>query len=236
MAAKKTAKRASPSRKGIKKAAKTGRFMASKSGDVAISDAVAASIAKYRDYPGAKLVVVTKPGAKGKPRIEAVGRITYKGGTHRYVKIESITTKAVPQIEVDAFEPDAKARALLRGVELAQQDLADSGGSFTLEQVLKLLGVTRQRVHEKVQQGELFSVKAPGGRIRFPVVQFTQDGPIEGLKEVVRVFPSKNPWMLLNFLVHPDSRLGDRKPIDLLKQGDTQPVVGAARSLGMQGA
>lgn len=237
MPAKKLAKRSGSARpKAVKKAAKSAaRVMG---GDVAISPAVAASIIEHGRYPNAKLVVVTTPAGNGKPRTKIIGRIVTKGGTHRHVKIESIATGPAPKIEVevDAFAPDAKARALLRGVELAQKDLAAAGGSFTLEQVLQLLGVTRQRVHDKVQQGELFSIKAPGGRIRFPVLQFTENGPVEGLKEVVKAFPSANRWMLLNFLVHPDSRLGDKKPIDLLKQGETARVVSAARTLGMQGA
>ena len=72
--------------------------------------------------------------------------------------------------------------------------------------------------------------------MRFPAFQFTTDGPIEGMSELVRSFPSNNRWMLLNFLVHPDDQLGDRRPIDVLKAGDVAAVVRAAETLGEQGA
>ncbi|PDT32920.1 MULTISPECIES: hypothetical protein [Sinorhizobium] len=48
------------------------------------------------------------------------------------------------------------------------------------------------------------------------------------------VSPDSNPThddgTVLNFLVNPDARLNDRRPIDLLKAGDVRPVVEAATS------
>jgi hypothetical protein len=41
---------------------------------------------------------------------------------------------------------------------------------------------------------------------------------------------------VLNFLINPESRLGGRKPIDLLKAGEIESVVEAARRMGRQGA
>ncbi|MEQ1931054.1 MAG: hypothetical protein ABL957_11085 [Parvularculaceae bacterium] len=142
-----------------------------------------------------------------------------------------------PAFEADAFQPDAKAQALLAGVEQAKADLTNAGGAYTLEQVCALLGdISRQAVHNRVREGALFSVKAPGGRVAFPTLQFTSEGPVEGLSALVKAFPSKNRWMLLNFLVHSDDRLGNRRPIDVLKTGEVDLVVEAARTLGEHGA
>jgi hypothetical protein len=59
---------------------------------------------------------------------------------------------------------------------------------------------------------------------------------VEGLKAVCAALPTKNPWIILNFLAHPDDRLQGRKPIDVLKAGNVELVVEAARRLGRQGA
>jgi hypothetical protein len=66
-------------------------------------------------------------------------------------------------------------------------------------------------------------------------VQFTRDGLVAGLKEVQQALPPRNPWAVLNFFVRPDDRLGGRKPIDVLRQGDVKLVVSAARGMGLQG-
>ena len=145
---------------------------------------------------------------------------------------------ALPAIEASAFEPDARARAVLRGVEMAQDLLRSSGGAYDLDQVRTLLsGVSRQRVDKRVQDGSLLAVPGPSNTRRFPTVQFTPDGSVVGgLKEVRAVLPTKNPWSVLDFLVRPDSRLNDRKPIDVLKAGEVDLVVRAAQSVGEQGA
>jgi hypothetical protein len=41
---------------------------------------------------------------------------------------------------------------------------------------------------------------------------------------------------VLNFLVRPDPRLSGRKPIDLLRAGEIDLVVDAARRMGQQGS
>ena len=63
-----------------------------------------------------------------------------------------------------AFEPDARSRAILRGVQIAEADLRASGGAFDLQAVRTLLrGVSRQRIDKQVREGSLLAV--PGRAI-----------------------------------------------------------------------
>ncbi len=56
----------------------------------------------------------------------------------------------------EAFQPDARARALLRGQDIAAADLRDAGGAFDLPQVRAVLhGVSRQRIDKQVRDGSL---------------------------------------------------------------------------------
>ncbi len=139
-------------------------------------------------------------------------------------------------IEPQAYEPDSRSRALLRGLEIAKQDLADAGGAFELAEVVALLhGISRQRVEKRVKEGSLFAVPGPSNRRRYPTFQFTRDGVVEGLSEVQAALPTRNAWAVLNFFVQPDDRLGGRKPIDVLKAGDIELVVSAAQTMGQPG-
>jgi hypothetical protein len=136
-----------------------------------------------------------------------------------------------------AFEPDARARAMLRGVEIAESDLAAAGGAFDLQQLQRLLhGLSRQRIERRVREGTLLAVVGPSNRRRYPTIQFNRDGTVvEGLKEVRDALNFESPWSVLNFLVHPDDRLNNRRPIDLLRAGDIAPVLESARRVGVQG-
>ena len=126
---------------------------------------------------------------------------------------------------------------MLRGAEAIAEDLKAAGGTFDLEAVCSLTHLTRQAIHKQVTDGRLFAVPGPSNRNVYPVAQFDNDGrPVEGLKEVRDALGSRSPWMLLNFLVNPEARLDNRKPIDLLRAGKLEAVVEAGRRVGIQGA
>ncbi len=137
-----------------------------------------------------------------------------------------------------AFSAGPRARAILRGKEIAETDLANSGGSYSLEQVRRLLGdVSRQSVEKKVREGRLLAVIGPNSKRFYPVAQFHDDGSvIEGLHAVQDALATRNGYAVLNYLVNPDPRLDNRKPLDLLKQGEITRVVEAAARSGEQGA
>ncbi|MGO8833911.1 MAG: HU family DNA-binding protein [Roseiarcus sp.] len=169
--------------------------------------------------------------------VRLVGFGIFSVGERTVGKGKSATGKET-NFPASAFEPDARARALLRGVEIVQEDLRSSGGAYDLDEVRTLMrGISRQRVDRRVREGTLLAVPGPSNHRRYPTVQFNRDGTVvAGLKEVCEALPTKNPWSVLNFLVGPESRLDGRKPIDLLKTGEVEIVVEAARRLGQQGA
>jgi hypothetical protein len=146
--------------------------------------------------------------------------------------------RTIPAIDESAFAPSPRAKAVLKGMAVAQEDLRSSGGSYDLEQVRGLMhGVSRQRIDKRVREGSLLAVPGPNNKRRFPAVQFREDGTVvTGLHEVQEALPTKNGFAILNFLIRPDCRLDDRKPIDLLKAGDVNLVVEAARRVSEQGA
>ena len=175
----------------------------------------------------------------GKPRIVPDSRTTdaLARMAHRVENIED-GLAARPAFDPSAFDPGPRARAILRGIELAQDDLRESGGAYDLEQVRQIMhGVSRQSVEKRVRSGSMFSVPGPGNQRRYPVVQFNDNGTvIAGLPAVLAALPTTNGFGILNFLIHPDDRLGTRKPIDVLKSGDVATVVLAARAMGVMGA
>lgn len=153
-------------------------------------------------------------------------------------KRQPVQKPAGKAVAKEAYKPDARALALLRGVEIAQQDLREAGGAYTLEQVRLLLqGISRQAVDKRVQEGTLLAVPGPANRRAYPTIQFLNDGSIvAGLKAVRQALGSANPWFILNFLSRPDERLNGKKPIELLRHGETEAVLEAARLNGLQGA
>jgi hypothetical protein len=134
------------------------------------------------------------------------------------------------------FEPGPRARALLRGIEIAEQDLKTAGGTLGLGDVMRLLRVSRQAIDKKVKADALLAVPGPGNERRYPACQFRSDGVVPGLREVLQALPSRDPWFRLNFLVNPDSRLSGARPYEMLQRGDYAAVVEAAARTAAMGA
>jgi hypothetical protein len=176
----------------------------------------------------------------GSGRLQRFGRFLVESQARPAVRKRFRSSQAVkkPVMDKTAFEPSSRAKALLKGVQIAQDDLKDSGGAYDLEQVRSLLnGISRQMIDRKVREGSLLAVPGPSNRRAYPTVQFNRDGTVvPGLKAVYDALPTGNPWAVLNFLVRPDPRLSGRKPIDLLKSGDVDLAVEAARRAGQQGS
>ncbi|MFC4173680.1 hypothetical protein ACFOYU_16730 [Microvirga sp. GCM10011540] len=176
----------------------------------------------------------------GSGRVQRIPDLVIESQNHRPSRKRSRSRPAPKKASIDgsAFEPSARAKALLKGVQIAQDNLRESGGAYDLDQVGVLMnGISRQMIDRKVREGSLLAVPGPSNRRAYPTVQFTQDGKVvPGLKAVRDTLPTANPWAILNFLIRPDPRLNGRKPIDLLKAGEIDLVVDAARQLGQQGS
>jgi hypothetical protein len=188
-----------------------------------------------------------KPIGFGKMVVVRTGRKGVMFADAKPVKVElvngvmrAITAPEASQasIESEAFQPDARARAILRGVTYAAEDLKAAGGAYEIDEVRALLnGVTRQAIDKKVKLGELLAVPGPSGRRRFPTFQFNTDRTlVVGLKEVHKALCFSSPWAVLNFLVNGNERLGGERPIDFLRKGAVDRVVAAAETGGVQGA
>ena len=151
---------------------------------------------------------------------------------------ETVASRHSPAFDETAFAAGARVRALLRGVERSAEDLKSSGGALDLDQVRALLrGVSRQSVEKRVRDGRLLAVPGPGNRRYYPAAQFLDDGSIlPGLGEVMAALPTRNGYAILNFLIRPDARLNGRIPIDLMRAGETDLVLQAARAMGASGA
>jgi len=189
-----------------------------------------------------KIGHVTVLSSKSLPALRA-RRVKGYGIVAREVAIESgdqeagIRQSAPEDVSAAAFVPDARGRAILRGVEFAQADLREAGGAYDLAQARKVLrGISRQAIDKRVKEGSILAVPGPSNRRAYPTFQFNDDGSlVDGLSAVQDALPTENAWVVLNFLANAQVLLGGAKPIDELRRGHLDRVLEAARRLGEQG-
>jgi len=125
----------------------------------------------------------------------------------------------------------ARERALARGRRLQISDLEKAGGGLNVQTVAQLLEATPAQVQHLVEQQSLLALPTESGLV-FPAIQFEGNAPVPGLREFLAAFPGRSPWVRLNYLVHPDLRLGGKRPIDSLRRGEIDQVIAAVRLVG----
>lgn len=98
-------------------------------------------------------------------------------------------------------------------------------GSSTLHE----RGIARSTLHDWQKRGEVIALLAGARKHAFPLEQFVDNRPIIGVADVLEIVG--NPRRAWLWLVQPSPLLGNKRPIDLLKQDRKEAVVEAARTV-----
>lgn len=140
-----------------------------------------------------------------------------------------------PAVVERVRRPSPLLPALLRGAQVRRRLLEAEGGTLSATEVSRLLGCSRQAVDKQRRTGRLLGLRV-GATWRYPAWQFADGQPLAGLREVLAALRSPSPWTVAAFLLSRHARLGDRRPLDLLRRGEQDAVLAAARAYGEHGA
>ncbi|HET9522800.1 MAG TPA: hypothetical protein VFO90_01130, partial [Terrimicrobiaceae bacterium] len=131
---------------------------------------------------------------------------------------------------------DPLAAARVRGIEARKRLVEAEGGSLSSEQMAEVLRLSRQAVDKRRKTNRLVGLDAGRHGYIYPAWQVTKSGMLNGLEEVLAELKDHDPWMRVQFMLQPNSRLNDRTPLEALREGDIASVRAAARALGEHGA
>jgi len=149
--------------------------------------------------------------------------------------VASLLSDLAP-LDVDLSAVDPFMEAMARGATIKRELLTSAGGGLTSSQVSRALGITRQAVDKRRTRHALLAVPNGSGEYVYPACQFTSDGVIPGLEEVLRAFQVKNPWTQLSVLLAPAPALGGKTILAVLKSGEIERAVAIVASFGEQAA
>ena len=130
--------------------------------------------------------------------------------------------------------PLAKAR--LRGIAARHELVEAEGGALAANAMAEALGITRQAVDKRRKAHQLLALDLPKRGFLYPSWQLAKGGVLPGLGDVLAVLPHDSPWADARFFLSGNDRLGGKRPLDLLRKGNVEPVVRAAKMFGEHGA
>jgi len=127
-------------------------------------------------------------------------------------------------------------KAKCRGLEIKQKLLEAKGGVLSVNEVAKILGITRQAVDKRRQKGKLIAISWTRRGYLYPSWQFSENGVIEGLETVLIELKNYDSWSKILFMLNPNKRLNGNTPLEELRKGNIELVQRASRTYGEHGA
>lgn len=136
-----------------------------------------------------------------------------------------------------------KVRRRRENLEKFYADLQALGGTFKVNDVAEILGITRQAVNVRVKKNKLLAFKQNGDFI-FPAFQFTDKGLVSGFEDVMNAFDEEtHPMLRLGMLKSPlvlNSEGISKTPIQIMLDGadpeELSLAIRAARLFGSHAA
>jgi hypothetical protein len=149
--------------------------------------------------------------------------------------VASLLSDLAP-LGVDLSAVDPFVEAMARGAAVKRELLTGAGGALTSSQVASALDITRQAVDKRRSRRALLAVPNGSGEYVYPACQFTPEGVISGLEDVLRSFHIQSPWTQLSALLAPMPALGGKTILQALRSGKIEKAIAIAASFGEQGA
>jgi hypothetical protein len=96
--------------------------------------------------------------------------------------------------------------------------------------------MTRQSVAKRRKAGKLLALTVGRRGYLYPSWQFARHGVLSGWETILRALAANDPWAQVIFMLTPSDRLGDQRPLDVLRHGRVKEVKVAASAFGEHGA
>ena len=127
------------------------------------------------------------------------------------------------------------ARAQVRGLGARQQLSEAEGGSWSSDDVARLLQISKTAVLKRLAADRLLAWREERLQAaRFPRWQFDEHGQVlDGLEDVLDILNQDerlDAWAQILFFLQEKPSLGDRRPLDLLREGRVKEVSVAAEA------
>jgi hypothetical protein len=141
-----------------------------------------------------------------------------------------------PSVEDDVAAAYELAKLNSVGVE---DDLHNAeGGGVSSAEFARELGISNETVRSYLKANRLIAWRKDLKNLRFPAWQIHNGSILAGLEEVLECAKRKE-WTtedIISFFLTPRDMLKGQRPLDLLRNGDAEPVLRAARQEGDIGA
>jgi len=154
------------------------------------------------------------------------------GSTDRLFNLTQLVVASIIA-ETPAGCRNPKTEALMRGIAVREHFKTMEGGHVSADDAGAILGISKVAVLDRHRKGNLLGWRAAQDAVRLPVWQFSEEGVIRGLNEVLEAWKGMahlDDWAKVLFFLSPLDNLRNVSPLNLLRKGQVKKVVELARA------
>lgn len=156
------------------------------------------------------------------------GVVTKTGSRIDPIRQAEIASAVFERVLSRATKEHRVAQACARGIGARAKLAADEGGCVSVEEAARLIGTSKESILRRYRAGKLLGWKAGAeGSLLLPVWQFQ----LKGLTEVLDKLNAPgilDDWGRILFFLATHGALGNRRPLDLLRENRLDLVLPAA--------
>lgn len=122
------------------------------------------------------------------------------------------------------FDPHGAGQQLVKELQAAE------GGSWTGKELKARFGFSSAALHSRRKDHRIGFWRDRRHGFRYPTWQFDPAGALlPGIQEILQTFNSPDQWRIMRYFLTTRDQLGGRRPLDLLRDGQTAQVVQHAK-------
>lgn len=112
------------------------------------------------------------------------------------------------------------------GQQLVKEMQAAEGGSWTGSELKERFGLDPATLHTRRKGHRIVFWRDPKHDFHYPKWQFNPAGALlPGIQDVLQIFKSQDEWRVMRYFLAKRDQLDGRRPLDLLRDGDSNRVI-----------
>ena len=163
---------------------------------------------------------------------EALSLETEKLSKEARVKVARMRTrvielrKAIKHLQgIAPFSPQEAGKAMVARLQDAE------GGALSGAEMKQEHDLTPAVLYRRRKERRIVLWRDARHDFFYPRWQFTPTGAlIPGVQDILQIFDSDDEWRIMRYFLGPRKQLGNRRPLDLLRAGETDKVMAHARN------
>ena len=116
------------------------------------------------------------------------------------------------------------------GLEVVAKMKSAEGGAWTGKDLQERWNLSSATLHKRRSQHRIVFWRDALHDYHYPKWQFTEAGAIfPGIQDILQIFNSQDEWRVMRYFLGRRDQLGEKRPLDLLRDGKIDMVVDHAR-------